>query len=169
MTVFVRAWWPGLRGPGLWHGSHFTTGFLFQARALLLGYCLCQNIETYYHVRTRQKSGCLDTGLSGCRNNALSEFNRARGDSQDLEQSSSIRWCSYVSHHGAKREKLENKEAVDLDVSFWWVTSLLPRGCRVSGGSSVSFASCLIPSTQDRAWGDLRKHLLRNILNYISV
>ena len=37
MTVFTRACWPGWRRPRPWHLSHFTTGFLFQARALLLG------------------------------------------------------------------------------------------------------------------------------------
>lgn len=68
-----------------------------------------------YHVRTRQKSGCLDMRPSGCRNNTLSEFNWAHGDSQGLEQSSSIKWCSYVSHHGAKRERLGNKEALARD------------------------------------------------------
>ena len=68
---------------------------------------------------------------------------------------------------GQRERNWKTKRPWILMYLFWWVTSLLSRGCRVSGGSSVSFASCLIPSTQDRAWWDLRKHLFRNILNYL--
>lgn len=134
------------------HGVSHLCGFLFQAEP-----CFTRP----YHVRTRQKSGCLDTRPSGCRNNTLSEFNRAHGDSQGLEQSSSIKWLFLcLSPWGKERERLGNKRPWLVTSMFWWVTSVPSLGCSLW---KVVFP-CFMWSQHrrtDRAWWDLGKHLFR--------
>lgn len=159
MTVFTRACWLGLRRPRPWHVSHFTTGFLFQARALLLGPTMSEQGRS----QAAWTQGPLGAGIM-----LYLSLIEPMGTPRTLNRAQASSDVLTSLTMGQRERNWKTKRPWILTYALWRVTSPLSLGCRVSGGISVSFAPCLIASIQDRAWWYLGKHLFRNILNYLS-
>lgn len=138
MTAFTRACWPGLRRSSPWHVSHFTTGFLFQARALLLGLTMSERGRS----QAAWTRGPLGAGII-----LYLSLIEPMGTPRALNRAQASSDVLMSLTMGQRERDWETKRPWLVTSAFWWVTSVPSLGCRVSGGVSVSFASCLITST----------------------